>query len=752
MKKIFFIVAAMLATTLVFGQELINDDFSSYTEGQHANSGSNMKEIKSGGAPLRPWMASCTKVYDAGGMIKFGASNAKGSLTTTPLTVTLDSVVVTFNALGWTGTADVNTKTLTYGTQVKEFTTTPLSDFAALETELAAATFTITFAKEADAALTFAGGGNKSRFFLDNLVVSQKEVTSAGGEEIITTGIAINEEVPATVEQYREFKLTATLTPEGATDPIVWGGSENVTVTNGLVKANSLGAASVKASVTNADEETFTDVVNFTVIEPTVLTCAQAAEKALAVSGNNVLVEGGRYVVEGFITNIAFAWKSGSMSFWIADTKGTDQTFEVYKFECDEEFAAKLVEGVKVRVVAYLTKYDSTPETAQFTAEVTILPEEVTPIEPEQPEPGFKIEKLWQTGPSVIPAQGNCKQGVGYDGVIYLQDKTEESPAIYSFAKVGNDIVRTKYADSDTGQGLGIDDAGNMVCRTGYFATATPNQVLLFKKGETTPVTIDFTLPDPERCDYNSASGDFFSAEGGYVWFGCKDKTKMQYVKICNGGATPADITTGAIGDVLPAGAKFGTQNHVMTGTATSWEGQARSANFLFWKDTQYETKTLPGHKFSTLGGCKFEIQGNVFYAYNSGTKNYNSEFKIYNFTAEKDEATGLICMDATPVNTAYANWLTASKIDEYSYYIHQFCPNIGIALWKVTFVPEEGGETAVENVKVSNIFAHQGTIYNVENARIYNLNGQDVTRLNGNLNGIYIVKSAEQVVKVIVR
>lgn len=289
------------------------------------------------------------------------------------------------------------------------------------------------------------------------------------------------------------------------------------------------------------------------------------------------------------------------------------------------------------------------------------------------------VEKLWESTAD-IPTVADAKQGVGYDGVFYIQDKTNSK--IYAYTKNDETVTRSDYATSDTGQGLAIDEAGNLICRVGYFATGTPNALKIYKKGETTAKSITFTLPNPGRCDFNSASGDIFSSEGGYVWFMCSGKTVLQYVKITNGAVTAEDITVGTMGDDVSVA--FTSVSHVLKGTATSWIGQTRSNDFYSWDGSVLSAATPNGAKKSTLGGCAFTIGEKEIYAYNSGTTNYNSEFKVRNMTDGEDLATGLMIGDGTATNTAYANWLTASKIDDKSYYLHQVCPGVGIALYKV--------------------------------------------------------------------
>ena len=60
--------------------------------------------------------------------------------------------------------------------------------------------------------------------------------------------------------------------------------------------------------------------------------------------------------------------------------------------------------------------------------------------------------------------------------------------------------------------------------------------------------------------------------------------------------------------------------------------------------------------------------------------------------------------------------------------------------------------DVAIRNIEVlNNVFANQGRIYTEETARIYTITGLDVTSMNGNLEGLYIVKAGNKVAKVMV-
>lgn len=167
-------------------------------------------------------------------------------------------------------------------------------------------------------------------------------------------------------EQYKSTKLTATLTPAEATTEVVWTSSdENVaTVANGTVTAVGVGTATITATAGVGIEAT----CDVTVSAPTILTCAQAAEKAGSVSADNEEVPNGKYVVRGYVINVVgtpsddFA-QYGNYSFWMADTKdATKGTFEAYQV-APKDGATIVAVGDYVEVVGDLTKHGTTPET-----------------------------------------------------------------------------------------------------------------------------------------------------------------------------------------------------------------------------------------------------------------------------------------------------------------------------------------------------------------------------------------------------
>lgn len=316
----------------------------------------------------------------------------------------------------------------------------------------------------------------------------------------------------------------------------------------------------------------------------------------------------------------------------------------------------------------------------------------------------LKVEKVWEST-SDIPAVADARQGVGRDGTVYVQDKG--TTTVWAYTKSGETVTKTAYVKdaNASGCGIAIDDAGNMILVTGW-AGSNPSAAVIVKAGDKTTKSISFTLDkggltNVGRTDYITATGDIWSAEGGLIYYYANLQTQVNYVKVTNGAATAADVTTGVIKkEGITTG---GTVSVIIKGTDTTFVGQSRSAA---WQELKADgtigaVDYLDGVKNSTVGGCTFTINGKEIWAYNAGTTSgYTSEFKVRNVTDGVDiNSSILYIVDQTTAGTsACANWLSASKIDDNSYYIHQYCPNKGIGLWKVT----DEGAVNVENVKVA--------------------------------------------------
>ena len=406
------------------------------------------------------------------------------------------------------------------------------------------------------------------------------------------------------------------------------------------------------------------------------------------------------------------------------ENKGTVEGAGTYAYGTEATLTATPADGYEL--LYWSDRSKENPRTITVDGD-KILPSAYFVKEYEK-EPTFTIEKVWENT-NVPAATGNGYQAVGWDGKIYMQDAGNKKIVTYASAEDSG----TDYATGGgAGQQIAVDEAGNLIVFNATFYAASPNAILIYKKGSTEGKAVSFTLPQPARCDFFSASGDIYSEEGGYVYFYCNGKTVINRLKISNGATTVTDITTDIVG-----GSIFETtnnQNHVIVDIFGNLVTHARSSavNSINILTNECATFTLPSIKLSTLGGCSFELGGKEFWAYNVGTTHYNSEWNIYNMTDKKFlSETALYAKNTTDVNTA-ANWLNVQVVDEKTAYIYQFCPKVAVAVWKVTCDTGEEPEnpTALDNTVVApqvQKIVCNGQVLIIRDGKTFNMMGQEV-------------------------
>ena len=342
----------------------------------------------------------------------------------------------------------------------------------------------------------------------------------------------------------------------------------------------------------------------------------------------------------------------------------------------------------------------------------------------------YTVEKVWENT-NVPSATGNGYQAVGWDGKIYMQDNGNDAVWVYTSA-----TDSTFYTASPiNSQQIAVDNAGNLVLRnTANDFYNTTNSLLIIKKGEKEGKVVDFTPAVTGRSDFFTASGDLFSAEGGYVYIYCQNQTTVERVYIKNGAATAEDIVVDAVGSAITGG---NSQNHVMVDifgnlVAVSRSNAASWINVYTNESSKTFATTLSGIKLSTLGGCSFELGGKELWAYNVGSTAYNSEWNIYNLTdKELLSETALYAKNTTEKNSA-ANWLNVQVVDEKTAYIYQFCPKVAAAVWKVTCTAQEPNvtPTAIEDIQsapqVEKIIRN-GQVLIIRDGKTYNMMGQEI-------------------------
>ena len=195
------------------------------------------------------------------------------------------------------------------------------------------------------------------------------QIYARGGTPVVPVATTTLTVSPKSAEVKVGKTVTLTVQRDG-NDALSWGSKDETiaTVSNkGVVTGVKAGVVKIWAVANNVS-----DTCTVTVTETsggTITTCEEAAEAALSVSENNEEYNNGAvYTIPGYVTEIAYAWKSGSMSFWIADTEDGGKVIEAYKCAIEKEEDAVRV-GDRVKVTGKLTKFNKTPE---FAANCTV--------------------------------------------------------------------------------------------------------------------------------------------------------------------------------------------------------------------------------------------------------------------------------------------------------------------------------------------------------------------------------------------
>lgn len=361
MKKLSILFAALMACILSFAQ---TDYSKTYTSNAALKAGDNAAaaEIVIGGTS-----------YDG---MKAGTAKKAGSI---KITVPANSTNLHIHAIAWKGENGA-TVTITGATCVP-----------------ASLTLANNSGISQSSPFTISGDMLDDYYFnvaLTN-ITAETELTLTSTKRFVVFGVnaVATADVPATaialdqttleLEQYKSAKLTATLTPIDATTTVTWTSSNEAVATvssKGVISALTTGTTTITAT---AGELTATCAI--TVKEATAINCAQAVDIAKTVSTNNGVAAGGKYVIRGYVTELAGTATDfetyGNYSVWMADTKDGGKVFEAYQVAPTDGKTIAAV-GDYVEVIGDITKYNTTYETVGKTGTIAVIAEPVEPLTP----------------------------------------------------------------------------------------------------------------------------------------------------------------------------------------------------------------------------------------------------------------------------------------------------------------------------------------------------------------------------------
>lgn len=175
-----------------------------------------------------------------------------------------------------------------------------------------------------------------------------------------------------------------------------------------------------------------------------------------------------------------------------------------------------------------------------------------------------------------------------------------------------------------------------------------------------------------------------------------------------------------------------GIGNHV-------WLTKQYPANPPTYPDVKEAWFSISGIEAAGATELTFDFAGNV--------DNYTPNIKVWVNNVEVPVPSVSATVKNTPVNIGTIT--VAAAASAYEIKFQNFDEVEGIRIDNVTFK----GTTPIKHVTIDNsVYANNGRVYAAGEFQIFSVSGQNVTELNGQLNGIYVVKTAKGIQKVAVK
>ncbi|MEE0921508.1 MAG: glycerophosphodiester phosphodiesterase family protein [Paludibacteraceae bacterium] len=280
-----------------------------------------------------------------------------------------------------------------------------------------------------------------------------------------------------------------------------------------------------------------------------------------------------------------------------------------------------------------------------------------------------------------------AQQAAFLDGVFYMADfNAKKVVAVDTTGKVWEPGL--EYANLR--HGICRDDAGNLILLTSPDAKV-PSQLTVFKVEDNSEHVIEITLNNNAQTHFPTASGDIFSAAGGYVYFFPNNQSFVEVVKIANGqfvSTTSCAVSLkGTAGYVIPID---NNPNHFIY--------QIRGNGYHLYKNgdkgsylTSPNGTTAPARN-NTYGGALFQLNGHDMFVYTSGS-HYKGGWTVRDMTSA----------DLTPMYTQAelgtggynANASTGAffwweRLDDVTVNLYEYCLGHGIAGWELSAEPHK--------------------------------------------------------------
>lgn len=308
---------------------------------------------------------------------------------------------------------------------------------------------------------------------------------------------------------------------------------------------------------------------------------------------------------------------------------------------------------------------------------------QVDPFERLYVSPLYNFTEAGASKLSTFPGgSAQAQQACYVDGVWYANDYT--TATIYAFDTLGNQL--TAPFTGALRHGICRDDAGHIIINNSPTAGA-PSQLLIRRTPTSQPDTINFALVHDGQTNFPSASGDIYSAQGGYVYFFPNGQTYVDALHIANGQLQEV-LTSGSLSlTSTTAGWVIPIQND-----PTHFIYNVRANGFYMYNSEDKgayvatgATTTAPGRN-SSVGGTLFTLGSHTMFLHGSGS-NYNGGFTIRDMSGSNTPVytqapLGTCGYSGNPSTGAFF-WV--ETIDSVTVDIHEWNLGNGYAGWRIS-------------------------------------------------------------------
>lgn len=282
----------------------------------------------------------------------------------------------------------------------------------------------------------------------------------------------------------------------------------------------------------------------------------------------------------------------------------------------------------------------------------------------------------------------NAQEAAFVDGVFYVSDYSKRKVVAVDTA---SNVFEPGIEHPDLRHGICRDDAANLILHASPDADV-PTKLIVYKPNDTTEYSIEIKLNNNGQTNFPTASGDIFSAAGGYVYFFPNKQKFVEVVKIANGQyvsttSCPVSIEGSTAGYVIPID---NTPNHFIY--------QVRANGYHLYKDgdkgsylTSPNGTTAPARN-NTVGGALFHLGGHEMFVYMSGS-HYKGGWTLRDMTSA--ELTPMYTQPQLGNGGYYANASVGAffhweQVDSVTVNLYEYCLGHGIAGWELSAEPHK--------------------------------------------------------------